>query len=85
MAVALHVAGGQSWRHVRSVRSCPIECLVVSWRGLPQRLSRKDSACSTGDVGLLPGSGRSPGGGNGGMETHSSILAWEQPVGLQRL
>ena len=28
------------------------------------------------DTGLIPGSGRSPGGGNG---THSSILAWEIP------
>ena len=28
------------------------------------------------DVGLVPGSGRSPGVGNG---THSSILAWEIP------
>ena len=29
---------------------------------------------SVGDVGLIPGSGRSP-----GMATHSSILAWEIP------
>ena len=28
------------------------------------------------DMGLIPGSGRSPGGGNG---THSSILSWEIP------
>ena len=28
------------------------------------------------DVGLIPGSGRSPGVGNG---THSSILAWKIP------
>ena len=37
------------------------------------------------DVGLIPGSGRSPGGGHA---THSSILAWriprtEEPDGLQ--
>ena len=49
----------------------------------------------TGDArveGLIPGSGRSPGGGNG---NHSSILAWEIPwteepgslqsMGLQRV
>ena len=29
---------------------------------------------NVGDVGLIPGSGRSP-----GMATHSSILAWEIP------
>ena len=32
----------------------------------------KGSACNAGDVGLIPGLGRSPGEGNG---THSSILA----------
>ena len=44
----------------------------------------KESACSAGDPGSNPGSGRSPGGG---MATHSSILAWsiswtEEPGGL---
>ena len=29
-----------------------------------------------GDTGLIPGSERSPGGGNG-VENHSSVLAWE--------
>ena len=33
----------------------------------------KESACNAGDVGLIPGLGRSPGEGNG---TDSSILAW---------
>jgi len=42
-------------------------------------------AGDTGDVGLIPGWGRSPGGGHA---THSSILAWripwtEEPDGLQ--
>ena len=37
----------------------------------------KASACNAGDLGLIPGSGRSPGEGNGnplqyGMATHSS-------------
>ena len=31
----------------------------------------------SGDVGLIPGSGRSPGVG---MATHSSVLAWKIPV-----
>ena len=39
------------------------------------------------DVGLIPESGRSPGGGNG---THTGILAWripctEEPGGLQSI
>ena len=32
----------------------------------------KASACNAGDLGSIPGSGRSPGEGNG---THSSVLA----------
>ena len=44
----------------------------------------KKSASNAGDVGLIPGLGKSPGEGNG---THSSILAWrisqtEEPGGL---
>ena len=62
--------------------------LSIQALGVPQWLSGKESACSagaTGDVGLIPGLGRSPGGG---MATCCSILAWrfswtEEPVGLQ--
>ena len=34
----------------------------------------KESACNAGDLGLIPGSGISPGEGNA---IHSSILVWE--------
>ena len=45
----------------------------------------KNPPANAGEAGLIPGSERSPGGGNG---THSSILAWkipwtEEPGGLQ--
>ena len=45
------------------------------------------NAGDSGDMGLIPGSGRSPGVG---MATHSSILAWkilwtEEHVGLQSM
>ena len=46
---------------------------------VPSCASGNEPACRHGDVrntGLLLGSGRSPGGGNG---NHSSILAWEIP------
>ena len=33
--------------------------------GLPQQLSAGEFTCSAGDPGLIPGSGRSPGEGNG--------------------
>ena len=35
--------------------------------------SGKESACNVGDLGLILGLGRSPGGGHA---THSSILTW---------
>ena len=37
----------------------------------------KESACSAGDLGLIPGSGRYL---DKGMATHSSILAWRIPL-----
>ena len=45
----------------------------------------KNLPANVGDVGSIPGSGRSPGVG---MATHSSVLAWkipwtEEPGGLQ--
>ena len=44
--------------------------------GFPGGSDGKESAHSAGDLGSIPGSGRSPGEGNG---NHSSILAWEIP------
>ena len=35
----------------------------------------KETACNAGDLGLIPGLGRSSGEGNG----NSSILAWRNP------
>ena len=63
-----------------------------SW-GFPGGLDCKESACSAGDQGSIPASGRSPGEEHG---NHSSILAWkttlawkipwvEEPGGLQSI
>ena len=44
--------------------------------GLPQRLSSKESTCNagdTGDMGLIPGSGRSPGEGHGNPLQYSCL------------
>ena len=54
-------------------------------RGFPSGSVVKEPTCSAGDAGLIPGSGGSPGEGNG---THFSILVWkipwtEEPGGLQ--
>ena len=45
---------------------------VGCW-GFPVGSDGKESACSVGDSGLIPGSGISPGEGT---SYHSSILAW---------
>ena len=37
----------------------------------------KESSCNAGDLGLIPGLGRSPGGEHA---THSNILAWRIPM-----
>ena len=43
--------------------------------GVPGGLVVKNPPANAGDVGSIPGSGRSPGKGNG----NSSILAWKIP------
>ena len=47
---------------------------------LPRWLSGKESACSAGDTGLISGSGRSPGGGNGNLLQYSGL---ENPVDVE--
>ena len=45
-------------------------------KGFPDGSAGKESACNagdTGDVGLIPGSGRSPGEGNGNPLQYSSL------------
>ena len=54
---------------------------------LPCGSDGKASTCNAGDPDSIPGSGRSPGKGNG---NHSSILTWEtpqteEPGGLQSI
>ena len=62
----------------------------ITWlflQGFPGGSEVKGSACNVGDLGSIPGSGRSPGEGNGDFP-YSSILTWripwtEEPGGLQ--
>ena len=44
--------------------------------GFPGGSADKESACNAGDLGLIPGLGRSTGEGKG---YHSSILSWRIP------
>ena len=58
-----------------------------SMLGFPGGSDGSESTCKAGDLGLIPGLGRSP---EGGLGNHSSILAWripwaEEPGGPQSL
>ena len=48
-------------------------CHQILEVGFPGGSDNKASACNVGDPGSIPGSGRSPGGGN----ANSSTLAWK--------
>ena len=50
---------------------------IVYKMGFPGGSDGKESACNVGDLGSIPGLGRSPGEG---MAIHSSALAWRIPV-----
>ena len=50
--------------------------------GLPEGLDGKESACNAGDLGSIPGLGRSPGGGNGNPPQYSCL---ENPHGQRSL
>ena len=48
------------------------------YMGLPWWLRGKESACSAGDLGLIPGLGRSPGEGKGYPPQYAGL---ENPMG----
>ena len=53
-----------------------IKLLLTSAIKILDNSAGKESTCQAGDVGLIPGWGRSS---EKKMATHSSILAWEIP------
>ena len=55
--------------------------------GFPYSSVGKESACNAGDLGLIPGSGRSPGEGNGNPLEYSCLenFMTEEPGGLQTM
>ena len=55
-------------------------------KGFPSDLAGKESACNAGDLGSIPGLGRSPGGGHGNLFQYSCMEnsmdrgAWQATV-----
>ena len=47
--------------------------LIRRGRGFPGGSAGKGSACNAGDLGSIPGSGRSPGEGNGYLLQYSGL------------
>ena len=58
------------WGHKES---CSSEQLRTARPGASLGLSGEESAASAGEVGLIPGSGRSPGGGDGNPLQYSCL------------
>ena len=52
-------------------------CFVSGCKGFPGGSAVKNPPANAGDVGSIPGSGRSPGEGN---NNHLSIRAWRIPI-----
>ena len=57
---------------------------MASWRGFPVGSDGTESVCNAGDLGLIPGSGRFPGEGNGYCLQYSCLenSQTEEPRGL---
>ena len=71
---------------MRTLQIFIIITMTLSLILFPGGSDGEESACSEGDLGLIPGSRRSAGEGN----THFSLLAWripwtEEPGGLQSM
>ena len=64
-----------AWTDAKSAFMEP-ESKSVSHSVMPNCSDSKEPACNAGDLGLIPGFGRSL---EKGMTTHSSILAWRIP------
>ena len=55
-----------------SIYMCVCVCVCVCM-GFSGGSDRKESTCNVGDLGLIPGWGRSPGGGHGSPLQHSCL------------
>ena len=72
-------------KNLPAMQETPVQFLgrKISWRrdrlptpvflGFPCGSAGKESACSVGDLGLIPGLGRSPGEGNGYLLQYSGL------------
>ena len=64
--------GRACWRTAQKVNHQKVSAPHIE-PGLPRWLSGKEPACQAGDMGLIPGSGKSPGEGNGNPLKYSCL------------
>ena len=62
----------RNWKQPNSQKENP-PLNKLQYIGLPSWHNSKESACNAGDIGLIPGSGRSPGEGNGNLLQYSCL------------
>ena len=77
----MHPGGGQgkgyichinNKNHYNNYLAKGVVCFRLIW-DFPGGSDGKTSACNAGDLGLIPGSGRSPGEGNGNLLQYSCL------------
>ena len=64
--------GEACWKTVQKVEDQKFGIAHIEL-GLPRWLSGKEPACQAGDMGLIPGLGKSPGEGNGNPLQYSCL------------
>ena len=67
---------GYFWRSRFVLAHCVLFCLDLTWPGFPggsDSKRKKKSICNAGDLGSIPGLGRSPGGGHGNPLQYSCL------------
>ena len=66
--------GRKATQYIKEQRhTLPTKFCIVKAVGFPVGSDGKESACNAGNLGLIPGSGRSLGGGNGNPLQYSCL------------
>ena len=82
--------GTATWMYLLLLNCAFLKWILCYAPGFPWwlRQNSKESACNAGDPDLIPGLGRSPGGGNGNLLQDSYLenpMDREEPGGLQSM
>ena len=62
-----------SCHEIRGKRNSTVKVQINKYQGFPDGSDGKESASNARDLGSIPGSGRSPGGGDGNPLHHSCL------------